>query len=162
MTIEFVKGNIFESGCEALVCPTNCVGVMGKGLALQFKKRYPGYYTDYRWRCDNGYMKIGRVDVWAIGFFLVPPEEIPGMKFIFSFPTKLHWRDKSELPFIESGLEDLIRLLTRKPYVRSVAVPALGAGLGGLAWSDVKPLMVEAARRLPDVLWRVYEPLEGE
>jgi O-acetyl-ADP-ribose deacetylase (regulator of RNase III) len=160
MTIEFVKGDLFESGCEALVCPVNTKGRMGKGLALEFRNRYPEYFKDYRWRCDNGYMKIGRVDVWTIGFFLVPPEEIPGMKFIFSFPTKLHWRDKSELSFIESGLEDLIRLLTRKPYVKSVAVPALGSGLGQLNWQDVKPLMVEAFERLPDVLFKIYEPLE--
>jgi O-acetyl-ADP-ribose deacetylase (regulator of RNase III) len=152
MTIEFVKGDLFESGCEALVCPVNCVGVMGKGLALQFKQKYPDYFENYQLKCRIKLAAPGRCIFYI-------PDRSQTVRLILSFFTKDHWKDKSKLEWVEHGLDQLIYslLLFR---IKSVAVPALGCGEGGLSFSEVKPLMVEAFEKWPDVLFKIYEPLE--
>jgi O-acetyl-ADP-ribose deacetylase (regulator of RNase III) len=157
MTIEYIKnGDLFESGCEALVNPVNCVGVMGAGLALEFKKRFPAYFEDYSWACRHHWLGVGYVTYYFLGKTRCP-------KLIISFPTKDHWRDKSELWFIKKGLAnlsyDLSFMMLAEP-IKSVAVPALGCGLGGLAWCEIKPLMEQAFSQCPDILFKVYEPLE--
>jgi O-acetyl-ADP-ribose deacetylase (regulator of RNase III) len=154
MTIEFVKGDLFESGCEALVCPVNTKGRMGKGLALEFRNRYPNYYSNYQWQCQTFKLRPGWVN-------LFPLFDVEGgnPRSILSFATKDHWQNPSRLEWIEEGLKILCFLAERRG-IKSIAVPALGSGLGSLNWQDVRPLMVEAFERLPDVLWKIYEPLE--
>ena len=126
--IEFVQGDIFKSGADALVDPVNCVGTMGKGLALEFKKRFPTPSKIYIEACKRGEVRLGTMHV-------VDGYEKP---IIISFPTKQHWRDSSRLQSIVSGLDDL-RLVIQEKQIKSVAVPALGCGNGGLRWADVKP-----------------------
>lgn len=138
--------NIFDSGCDALVNPVNCVGVMGAGLAAQFKERYPDAYSIYRRDCFNKLVRLGEMHiVWTQG------------KHIIHFPTKYHWRDKSKLEDIEAGLEDLTNRLPES-NITSIAVPALGCGLGGLKWGDVRPLIEAAAERVPEVKFLIYPP----
>lgn len=151
--IEFVKGDLFESGCEALVNACNTVGVMGAGLALQFKKKYPFYYADYKQACENGFFFLpGHVRIYQMVSSHEP-------HYLISFATKGHWREKSHLVNIKRGLYRLCdRVKARN--IKSVAVPALGAGLGGLSWDEVRPLMVAAFEQLPDVHFKIYEPLE--
>lgn len=132
MTITFVSGDIFKSGCQALVNPVNCVGVMGAGLALAFKNKFPHNFAQYKNACSSGLVKIGScLSTWE------------GENLIVNFPTKTHFKNRSELNYISNGLPSLINELN-KHKVNSVAIPALGCGLGGLSVDEVKPL-VEAA-----------------
>jgi O-acetyl-ADP-ribose deacetylase (regulator of RNase III) len=149
--IHYVRGDLFRSNAEALVNPVNTVGVMGKGLALQFRERFPGLYPAYQKACQRGEVRIGRVFVFDRG-----PSSSP--RFILNFPTKAHWKDPSRLEYIRAGLVDLVRVV-RELGIRSLAVPALGAGLGGLDWREVKPLIEEALGDLEGVEVWVYEPL---
>ena len=141
------QGDLFESGAEALVNPVNCVGVAGRGLALEFKKRWPEVYECYRQDCERGWLRPGKLSVHYAEVAII------------GFPTKRRWRDASRLDDIQTGLPVLAAYL--KSYaVRSVAIPALGCGLGGLAWADVRPLIVEALGGLDcDVM--LYGPQEG-
>lgn len=126
-------GDLLESDCAALVNPVNCVGVTGKGLALQFKRTFPNNDAAYRTACWQGIVRPGRVlpvATMAAGRSLL----------IINFPTKRHWRAPSKLADIDAGLIDLRRELEDRA-IASVAVPALGCGLGGLAWEDVRPLI---------------------
>lgn len=154
--IEFIDGNLFDSACEALVNPVNCMGVMGKGLALQFKKLYPDMFSQY-WRdCAAGKYKIGQVILWEDKEYT---EGFP--KFIINFPTKQHWKNPSKLDWIQSGLYSL-NLEICKHNIQSIAIPALGCDNGGLSWGKVKPLLEEFACTLLaewDVLVEIYEPL---
>jgi O-acetyl-ADP-ribose deacetylase (regulator of RNase III) len=127
MTIKFVRGDILESNCQALVNPVNCVGVMGAGLAKQFKLKYPAMFNQYKWECRDGSYKLGQVRHWYLG----------GRKVIINFPTKYHWKDKSTIEDIRSGLLDLRKYIVENK-ITSVAIPKLGCGLGGLDWKDVK------------------------
>lgn len=147
--IHEVCGDLFGADVEVLVNPVNTVGVMGKGLALQFKHRYPDMFTAYQQAARRRELALGRMHVWRTGI------ECP--RLIVNFPTKSHWRERSRLVDIESGLADLVRVTTAEG-VRSVAVPALGCGLGGLDWSRVEPLMVAAFAGVPDVEVRIYLP----
>jgi O-acetyl-ADP-ribose deacetylase (regulator of RNase III) len=147
--IEFTKGNLFDSGCEALVCPTNCRGVMGKGIALQFKNRYPIYFKTYWNCCMNDYIQLGKVMLFKD--FATP--------YIFSLPTKYHWTEKSQIIFIQSGLKDLAFRL-KNSALKSVAIPALGCGEGHLDWNMVKPLFEYYLGGLKDRRILIYEPLE--
>lgn len=122
--------NIFDSDCEAIVNTVNCVGVMGKGLALQFKQRYPQMYASYRAACTKDQVSIGEMRVWYE----------PNGKVIINFPTKIHWRNPSQLWFITEGLHDLKRVI-RTLGLTSVAIPPLGCGNGGLDWTEVKSLI---------------------
>jgi O-acetyl-ADP-ribose deacetylase (regulator of RNase III) len=130
--LELVHGNLLEADAEALVNAVNTVGVMGKGLALQFKHAYPSVFDAYRRACDAGEVVPGRMHV-------VEAEH----RLIINFPTKRHWRARSKLPDIDAGLEDLVRVLSER-RVKSVAVPPLGCGHGGLDWDVVRP-RIEAA-----------------
>ena len=151
------NANILESQSDALVNPVNCVGVMGKGLALQFKKRFPHVYEIYRNACSKGSMNPGRC------LFVRTHQKCP--RYVVNFPTKRHWRQASRLEDIEHGLADLKRML--KFYrnvepetltIRSIAVPPLGCGLGGLSWSDVRPLLLSHLEGIKGVNVFVYEP----
>lgn len=130
--ITYSNGNLFDAGTEALVNPVNCVGTMGKGLALQFKNRFPEAFRAYSHACADAIIKPGVVFVY-----------VDKGKTIFHLPTKRHWRDNSRLTDVVAGL-DALRAQIGQTAVRSVAVPALGCGLGGLRWTDVKPRIESA------------------
>ncbi len=148
--IHFVTGDILAQDAEALVNPVNCVGAMGRGLALQFKKAYPLNFRAYERACRHGGIKPGHMFVFETGSRTNP-------RFIVNFPTKRHWRDKSRIEDIEMGLEQLAMIIHER-NARSVAVPALGAGLGGLAWSEVHPRIRKALGYLENVEITVFEP----
>lgn len=145
MTIHYVKGNIFESEAVAIVNPVNCVGVMGRGLALQFRNHFPNVYERYRHVCIMKKLRPGILQ-YTDG----------GGKTVINFPTKDHWRQPSELEYIELGLKNF-----RKNYVKrritSVAFPPLGCGLGGLNWNDVRELMERYLGDLKIDIY-IYEP----
>ena len=147
--ITFTTGNIFESNAQAIVNTVNCVGIMGAGLALQFKKIYPANFAAYQKACRNGQVRPGRSFVFTNRS--TPPE------YIINFPTKRHWRDSSRIEDIEAGLKDLIGII-RANNIRSIAIPPLGAGLGGLEWERVKALIQASLKGLNDVDITVYEP----
>ena len=130
--IRFAKGNIFDSCCEALVNPVNCVGIMGKGLALQFKQRFPANFSSYAKACRAGELVPGHMHLFDTGSHLP--------RCIVNFPTKRHWRDASRLDDVDHGLAALARVIAAND-IRSIAVPPLGCGLGGLPWHDVRQLM---------------------
>ena len=134
----------------ALVNTVNCVGVMGKGIALQFKKTFPENFKAYEAACRREEVKPGRMFVFETGQMFNP-------RYIINFPTKRHWRDKSRYEDIESGLEDLIREVSERK-LRSIAVPPLGPGLSGLQWSRVKVMIEAAFEEMPDVRVKLYEP----
>jgi O-acetyl-ADP-ribose deacetylase (regulator of RNase III) len=148
--IETVTGDLIQARVDALVNPVNTVGVMGKGLALQFKRAFPANYVAYRAAAKRGDVRIGQMFVFELG-----GAELP--RYILNFPTKRDFRKPSELEYIESGLRDLIGVI-RARSVRSLAIPRLGAGLGGLDWAEVRPLIERAFTRLPDVRALLYEP----
>ncbi len=149
--ITFTRGNIIKADAEALVNTVNCVGIMGKGIALQFKKAFPeAYFNAYQKACRKGELKPGKVQVWATGSFVNP-------KYIINFPTKTHWKAKSKYEYIESGLKALKQEIKRLG-IRSIAIPPLGSGLGGLQWAKVKTMIEEAFSGMPEVTVLVYEP----
>ena len=131
--IRFAKGSIFDSGCEALVNPVNCVGVMGKGLALQFKQRFPTNFASYAKACRAGDLVPGRMHLFDTG------SQLP--RCIVNFPTKRHWRDASRLEDVAHGLAALAGVIAAND-IRSIAIPPLGCGLGGLPWPDVRALIL--------------------
>ncbi|MHB1328180.1 MAG: type II toxin-antitoxin system antitoxin DNA ADP-ribosyl glycohydrolase DarG [Gemmatimonadales bacterium] len=148
--IEFTSGDILKHSAEALVNTVNCVGVMGRGVALQFKNAYPDNFKAYAAACKRDEVQPGRMFVFETGQ-LTPP------RFIVNFPTKRHWRGKSRIQDIEAGLNDLVRVI-RAYGIRSIALPPLGSGLGGLDWSEVRPRIEAALSPLMDVQIVVYEP----
>ncbi|MGE0632440.1 MAG: macro domain-containing protein [Pseudobdellovibrionaceae bacterium] len=144
--VTFVKGDIFKSPAQVLTNTVNCVGVMGKGVALEFKNRYPQMFGDYKAKCDQGKVKSGQPYLW----------EDDSVQ-ILNFPTKRNWRDNSLLRDIEDGLKHLAGSYEQMG-IQSIAMPALGCGLGGLKWSEVQPLIVKHLGALPDLDVYVYEP----
>jgi len=147
--IEYKKGNIFESGAEAIVNTVNCVGVMGRGLALQCKVLYPKNYEAYRSACDAGEVRIGKM-------FVCDMQRQTNPKYIINFPTKRHWRFPSKMEYITKGLSDLAGTI-RRIGVKSVAIPPLGCGLGGLDWNKVRQLIEIAVWDLPEVNVAIYD-----
>lgn len=144
--IRFVRGNLLDSEAEALVNAVNCVGVMGKGIALEFKKRYPEVFREYALCCQGGGVQRPG-DVWGM--------RAQGKVIIHAF-TKDHWRDKSQLEAVSTCAWRL-RVVAGAFEVKSLAVPALGCGNGGLSWDDVKPILVKELGNLKaDV--EIYEP----
>jgi len=148
--MEFTTGNIFESNAEALVNTVNTVGVMGKGIALQFKERYPDNYVQYVAACKRGEVNIGKMFITATNSMVNP-------KWIINFPTKQHWMHKSSYEFINAGLDDLVIQLKER-NIKSLAIPPLGAGQGGLDWQKVKAILIEKLSGL-DIEIVIYEPI---
>lgn len=149
--ITLTRGNLLEAGTEALVNTVNTEGVMGKGIALQFKRAFPENYLYYRKACERGEVEPGRMLVFETGW-LNPP------RYIINFPTKRHWRSPSRLEDIEAGLRDLIAEIQRRG-IRSVAVPPLGCGNGGLHWAEIRPRIERALESIPEVAVQLYEPV---
>jgi len=148
--ITYTTGNLLEAEAEALVNAVNTVGVMGKGIALAFKKRFPANMAAYAKACKAGEVQTGRM-------FITETGELLGPRWIINFPTKQHWRDPSRLIWIETGLADL-RHFIEQNQVDSIALPALGCGSGGLAWVEVKALIERALGDLENVRVVVYKP----
>lgn len=137
-------GSVFVSHCNAIVNPINCVGTMGKGLALQFAHRYPDMLQSYKLAAQGGEVRIGEMWIWN------EPEIT-----IINFPTKIHWRDPSKLEWISAGLDDLRKYVILNKH--SVCLPALGCGLGGLDFHDVRKLVIEKLDNL-DAEIILHEP----
>jgi O-acetyl-ADP-ribose deacetylase (regulator of RNase III) len=148
--IEYRTGDILQADAEALVNTVNCIGIMGRGIALQFKNAYPENFEHYEAACARGEVQPGRMFVFETGQLTDP-------KYIINFPTKRHWRGKSRMEDIEAGLKALAGEIRRR-RIRSIAVPPLGSGLGGLNWHDVRPRIEGALRGLDDVRVLVFEP----
>jgi O-acetyl-ADP-ribose deacetylase (regulator of RNase III) len=149
--IKLMQGDLLkQDDVDAIVNTVNCVGVMGKGIALQFKNKWPTNFTEYTTACKEGRVQLGRMLVHDSGGLVKP-------HYIINFPTKNHWRGSSNLEFIRDGLVDLVAQV-RRLKIRSIAIPPLGCGNGGLDWNDVRPLIEEAFAPLPDVEVRLFEP----
>lgn len=147
--IDYVEGDLLKANTEALVNSVNSVGVMGRGVALEFKRRFPENFKAYKEACDWGEVQPGRMFVFETG------ELIPS--YIINFPTKRHWRGNSRIDDIEAGLVALVTEVEQRE-IRSIALPPLGCGLGGLDWQQVKQLIHTAFAALPDVQTAVFEP----
>ena len=148
--IKITKGNLLEAKAEALVNTVNTVGVMGKGIALQFKKAFPENYEAYKKACDAGSVEPGRMFVFELS-------DMFGLRYIVNFPTKRHWKGKSKMADVESGLKALATEIKERG-IRSIAIPPLGCGLGGLPWPAVRKAIEEALGDLEDVKILLYEP----
>ena len=151
--IQIEAGNILDAEVDAVINTVNTVGVMGKGLALQFKRRYPRNYDLYRIACKSGEVSLGKM-------FVTESPEIDGPRWIINFPTKGHWKANSRIGDIDSGLDDLIKVIGELS-ISSIAVPPLGAGNGGLDWADVKRLILQKLRPLEDVAIQIFEPVKA-
>ena len=149
MNIVFKRGNIFDDKAEAIVNPVNCVGVMGAGLALEFKSRFPDNYNLYRRACLNNELEIGKC-------FITQCSGNNNPEYIVNFPTKLHYRHLSKLEYIIAGLTDLVIRLKQRE-VKSVAIPAIGCGLGGLKWELVLEEIIKAFNST-DFIIHIYKP----
>ena len=150
--IEYKTGNIFQEDMEALVNTVNCVGFMGRGISLQFKKAWPENFKAYAAACRRNEVQPSKMFVFETGRLTNP-------RYIINFPTKRHWRGKSRLEDIESGLRALVEEIRRR-NIRSIALPPLGSGLGGLVWSEVRKRIEQALGTMADVRVVVFEPSE--
>lgn len=148
--MKFVTGNLLNSETEAIVNTVNTVGVMGKGIALQFKERFPQNFRAYSKACKEGLVQTGKM-------FVFTESDLQGDKIIINFPTKEEWYRKSQYNWIEEGLKDLVRVIQQK-QIKSISIPPLGCGNGGLNWQKVKALMIEHLGNLIEVDVHVYEP----
>jgi len=158
MSIFFEKGNLFETGAEAIVNTVNCVGVMGKGVALEFKNRWPDNFKAYKKLCQNKHLRPG-------GVFIFDTDDLFGdskkhQRYLINFPTKDHWRSKSKLSYIEQGLDDLLVKL-ESLNIKSVALPPLGCGNGGLDWDEVKLLLEKKLSKMQSADFYIYGPKES-
>lgn len=144
IVIKYIKGDIFSSPAQVLVNTVNLDGVMGKGIAFQFKKLYPDMFKKYQMLCEKNMLDIGKL-------WLYKSEE----KWILNFPTKRHWRNSSKLEYIEEGLKKFVATYKEK-NITSIAFPKLGCGNGGLDWEVVKPIMDEYLKNLPIDIY-IYE-----
>lgn len=148
--IELIRGNLLEAPVEALVNTVNCVGYMGKGIALQFKQAFPVNFKAYEIACHAGDMVPGKMLIHDNGGLINP-------RYIINFPTKRHWKGKSRIEDIESGLKALVADVKRLGIL-SIAVPPLGCGLGGLEWRVVRPMIEQTFAAMPDVQVLLFEP----
>ena len=148
------SGDLLSADTEAIVNTVNCVGVMGKGIALQFKRAHPANFKEYEKACKKGSVRLGHM-------FVVPTNQLDGPKWIINFPTKGHWREGSNLSDIESGLKDLVSVIAELG-ITSIAIPPLGAGNGGLDWNDVKPLITRELSELAGLDVQLFEPLKAK
>jgi len=153
MTIRTKKGDMFAEPVEALVNTVNCVGVMGKGVALEFKNRWPANFRAYKSLCDAKGLKPGEM-------FVFDTKELfaaEGPRYLINFPTKSHWRSKSKMKYIEDGLDALVEAI-REHGIPSIAIPPLGCGNGGLNWADVRPVIEAKLSNLDDVDIVLFAP----
>ena len=151
MSVQVITGDLLkQDDVDAIVNTVNCVGVMGKGIALQFKNKWPQNFKLYEAACKAQQVQPGKMFVFDAGAYARP-------NFIINFPTKDHWRGKSKIEFIKDGLVDLVAQIKRLD-IRSIAIPPLGCGNGGLNWDEVRPLIVAAFADLPDVDARLFAP----
>jgi len=148
--LELTRGDILKADAEALVNTVNCVGVMGRGIALQFRKAFPENFKAYKSICDKKQLRPGMMLVFDLNRFENP-------RYVVNFPTKRHWKGKSKIEDIESGLEALVKEVAKR-NIRSIAIPPVGCGLGGLSWNQVKPMIQKAFEALADVHVFLYEP----
>ena len=148
--IRVKTGDILAEDAEALVNTVNCVGVMGRGIALQFNKAFPENFRAYAEACERGEVRPGRM-------FVFETHQLTNPRYIINFPTKRHWRGNSRIEDVQAGLKDLVAEI-RERRIRSIAVPPLGSGLGGLDWSDVRPRIEKAMRSFDDLKVVVFEP----
>lgn len=149
--ITYMIGNLLEAQTDALVNTVNCVGYMGKGIALQFKQAFPENFQAYQKACKHQDVQPGKMFVSETGRWTHP-------KYIINFPTKRHWKGKSLIEDIANGLPALVQTI-QDLDIKSIAIPPLGCGLGGLQWSQVKPMMERALAPLIDVQIMIYEPM---
>lgn len=148
--IELTTGDILQADAEALVNTVNCVGIMGRGVALQFKNSYPENFKAYQAACARGEVQPGRMFVFETGTLTSP-------KFIINFPTKRHWKGKSRIEDIESGLRALVEEVSTRG-IHSIAIPPLGSGLGGLRWDEVRPRIEAALGVIGGLRATIFEP----
>lgn len=148
--INYKSANLLDSEAEALVNTVNTVGIMGKGIALQFKNQFPNNFKQYNNACKNNEIKIGKMFVTEENSLL------GGRKIIVNFPTKTDWRKPSEYSYIESGLKDLVKVIKER-NIKSIAIPPLGAGNGGLIWNKVKALMEKYLSEVDCDIY-IYQP----
>lgn len=148
--IKLTQGDIIRSDTEALVNTVNCVGVMGRGIALQFKKVFPENFNQYKAACDRKEVQPGKMFTYDLNSLYNP-------RYVINFPTKRHWKGKSRMEDIESGLHALAEEV-RKRNIRSIAIPPLGCGLGGLRWADVRVKIEKAFEDLTNVQVLLFEP----
>ena len=144
------SGDLLKENVDALVNTVNCVGIMGKGVALQFKMAFPDNFNAYKKACDNKEVSIGKMFIYKMDKLFYP-------KFIINFPTKTHWKEKSKIEYVKKGLEDLTKK-TKELNIRSIAIPPLGTGSGGLDWVDVKSIIENKLRELNDVHIVLFAP----
>lgn len=149
--LQFVQGDILKQDAEALVNTVNCVGVMGRGIALQFRKAFPENYEAYVTACKRNEVQLGKMFVYDTGSFHNP-------RYIINFPTKRHWKGKSHIEDIYSGLESLVKEINIR-NIKSIAIPPLGAGLGGLEWPVVRQAIVQAFANMPGIEVYIFEPV---
>lgn len=147
--IQSMTGNLLEDTAEAYVNTVNTVGVMGKGIALQFKQAFPDVFKQYKKDCKAGLVKVGKMHVVEVFGFTNP-------KYIINFPTKEHWRNPSKLAYIEEGLQDLAQVIKER-NIQTIALPPLGCGNGGLEWHEVRPKIFAVLESL-DIEVHLYEP----
>ena len=148
--IRYTTGNLLDAEVDALVNTVNCVGVMGKGIALQFRQAWPENYEEYRRACQHEEVRPGRMFIHDTGRLVKP-------RFIINFPTKKHWKGKSRIEDVASGLDAMVAEI-RERGIRSIALPPLGCGNGGLDWGVVRSLIENKLRDLDDVEVLIYEP----
>jgi O-acetyl-ADP-ribose deacetylase (regulator of RNase III) len=150
--LKFLQGNLFDAPAEALVNTVNTVGVMGKGIALMFKEAFPENFRAYGEAVKRHEVQVGRM-------FVTENRVLDGPKWLINFPTKKHWRQPSRLVWIIEGLQDLSRVVEEK-QIRSIALPPLGCGNGGLDWDDVRPEIERALGHLHGVEVSIFEPTQ--
>jgi O-acetyl-ADP-ribose deacetylase (regulator of RNase III) len=148
--IEHRTGNLLEADVEALMNTVNTVGVMGRGIALQFRQAFPHNFQEYQRACKRGEVKPGKM-------FIVPTGQFTNPRYVINFPTKRHWKGKAKLEDIDAGLVALVEEL-KKLRIRSVAIPPLGCGNGGLNWGEVRPRIERALSALPSISVLLYAP----
>lgn len=148
--IRYAQGNLLEAPTEALVNTVNTVGIMGKGIALQFKEAFPENFRLYSQACSRGEVRVGQM-------FVTEHPVLSGARWIINFPTKEHWRAPSRPEWIESGLAALRREIMSRG-IRSIAIPPLGSGNGGLDWAEVRPMVERSLSDIPSVEVIVFEP----
>lgn len=148
--IEYISGDIFEIKVDALVNPVNTVGIMGKGLALAFKQKFPNNFKLYKKACDSKQIIVGKI-------FSTINVDSDNPKYIINFPTKDHWKYPSKIEWVESGLNDLRDFIISNK-IRSIAIPALGCGNGGLNWDDVDYLFNKILRGINSCNIIIYTP----